>query len=1010
MEDVDVEDTAAQEQVEAEESVPGICFTLLGTKGLSAAVKLVSWCKTMDVVAIVTQENQLSLHRLNWQRIWMVAETRDVTTLSWKEDGKSIVTGFADGHYAVWDIENGTSSFSTVKHGVSSIVTRVPVVQMNWSCQQMTSTRRGVFSKLKRYEDPGRTTLAPLWPLSGVDAPVGGFFSSSTMESDQSQSIFSLGGGESSTTRLERMEPSALNVLAVSHVDGTLHLYAVGTFEIGRIDLNTMLREARPQLPAFGEIGVLASHFSRDLSRLHLVVHLRAKDDSVRFDEEGGEIGPDGMTVLLTVDTNLLQTKMSEILAVMWQSTLIQDLYYRIAAVTEKMALMWSDAITPFVTKMKHFGDQLSAEFDTVEAAFLALLACGVRSSTLDTLLIVNLGTRAAENMMKTFETTCEQLEHLVNQHLRPTAERLMYRLVTLNSYALHSRSFAALGLSTSQIATMMEVSKNMISHCANFVLHLTRSRQLYMNFLKWIYLNTIEEGEEKPSNITIDTFYIGQFLKGDIRADPIGQLIRGSMASSSCPSAPVSSNQGASHPSTAGGSAPSFISSKPAGSFIPPIPGLPAATASSQSNVSSFQTSNSSASATTKAAATSAPIAFKSLDESTGLDMDESLNYGDMSIDPIEDANMSMVLSDAGAGGNACGGFLSTPQRGAPAPSSWKPPMTSSPESSNMGPIQLIDLPSSLLILPDESTSPRTQNSLNINQVSAKMAIEHSTAAMPSLKPTIASIHRPQAFQSLHSFSFSGLRNAVHREAESLFNSISKSLSSHFKLDNMLLLFTRPELLKSDELTEVFPMSEFVPLMQSEHSFEFVEMPNAPQSTTACLLFKDASTLWVIRLQQTDSFSVSGIELSSHHDDENEAFSDELLIDVKYYKDSTLMALLRPEQQNRAQIQKLSLGNLEYYTSKIDVANASQGMINYFDDVVMMHPFQHTSEETILQKRDFSLDALSLHLSGPRGVGFILGAPRKCLLLDFENDEVAEEEEAEADGEENEEGETEEA
>lgn len=943
MSDVEADDVEALEPEQVEESSPALSFTVQGIKGLSGAAKLVSWCKTMDVVAIVTQENQIALHRLNWQRIWSVTETRDVTSLSWRDDGKSVVTGYADGHYAIWDIENGLNSFSTVKHGTSSISSRTPISLVDWSCQELKSLTRSTISKQKRYADPGRATLAPLWPLQGVDAHIGGVFSSSTMDSDQ-PAPSSGTSGESSTTRLERTEPATLNVLTTAHVDGTIRLYALGTFEIGHIDVAKLLAKAQPALD-FREVAILATHFSPDHSRLHVVAHMRAKDDSVRFGEDGGEIGPDGTTALITFDTSLLQTKMSEALAVTWQSTLIQDLYYRIAAVTEKMALLWSDAITPFITKMKSFQDALSAEFATVEAAFLALLACGTRSTTLDTLLVVNLGSKAADNMMKKFESTCDLLEHLVNQHLRPTAERLMYRLVALNSYGMHSRAFAALGLSIEDIAAMMEVVQNIISHCANFVLHLTRSRQLYMNFLKWLYLISFEQDDEdKPPKQSVDLYYIGQFLKGDIRADPIGQLIRGSIG------APAPATAGATTGIIGKAGAPGFIG---ASTSAPPLASrLPTSLVANPSHSSQMQPSSQASTASA-----SQPTAYKGLDDSNALDMDGSLNYSYISIDPTEEANISMAISDGAPA-------MMTPMRG-----QFRAPMTSSPEASNMGPIQLIDLPSSMDLFSDNSMSPRHK------------AASKSEAA-------------PKLFHSLQSFSFSGLRNAVHQQAEKLFNSISNSLSTHYKFDSILLLFTRPELLKSEIATEVFPIPEFVPVMQAEHAFQFVDMPDASGTIDTCLLFKDAASFWIVKAQRGDSFAVSGIEIASQHTDDAQAFADEILIDLRYYKDSTLMALLRPAEESTCQLQKLSLESLDFYTSKVDVANASLGMINYFDDIVMMHPFQHTSEDTLQAQRDFSLDALSLHLSGPRGVGFILGAPRKCLLLDFDNDEAPEEEE----------------
>lgn len=903
------EDGEQIEASEAEDIASSLCWTVVGTKGLSSAAKLISWCKPMDLVGIVNQENQISMHRLNWQKIWSATETRDITALAWKSDGKSIITGFSDGHYTLWDIENGTITFSTLKHGTTSHLARAPVCYVSWHCPSEPQHPKVVL-RSQRYADSGLIKLAPLWALQGVDAPPGGLFSSSTMENDQ----LALGKQytivDSSTTRLERSEPSKLNILSVSHSDGVCCLYALGTFEVGRIDVMSLISEIITGIDV-GSAGILASHFSADISHLYLIAQLRAKDDSVKFDDQGGEIGPDGKTLMLVMDTSILRQKAQEILAVMWQSTLIQDLYYRIAALTEKMALLWSDAITPFVTKMKMFNDQLAGE-SSHEAAFLDLLACGTKSSTLETLLVVNYGAKTAENLLRTFEAACDSLEHLVNQHLRPTAERLMFRLITLNSYRLHSRAFSSLGLSETLISEMMGDVRKMISHCANFVLHLSRSRILYVNFLKWLWINSIEEAADRP-DLQVDPHLVGQFLKGDTRGNPIGDLIIGK----GTPISGTTSNL------------------KPVLAMADRFP-LPA----------QQQTQRDASPPTTAAKPSRIPL--QALDDSLGLD--ESLHYSNMSIDPSEDANMSMDFASVAS---------FTPAK------SFKPPMTSSPDASNMGPIQFIDLPKSLEILPDDVTM----------MFAPKQPVFHTAEHL----------------------SFSNLRNSVHQHAEQLFASISKNLSTHITLSSHLLLFTRPELLKiEDDLTETYPMKDFIDVMQSEYQFQFVDGATDAAEPGPHIIFKDAQSLWIVRLTNLDSFAVTGVELASLHAEGEVAFEEETVVGIQYYKDQRLMAMLRPLEENRCQVQKLSLESLQYYASKIDVVNSSNGMINFFDDVVMMHPFQHTSEETIEQRRDFSVDALSLCVSGPRGVGLISGAPRKVILLDFENDESPEDNEAE--------------
>lgn len=85
--------TDQEELVEAveDQETTTTSFSILCDKGLSSSIKIISWCNTMDLVALVTVENTIAVHRLNWQRIWFVpCETdRVITALCWKPDGTS---------------------------------------------------------------------------------------------------------------------------------------------------------------------------------------------------------------------------------------------------------------------------------------------------------------------------------------------------------------------------------------------------------------------------------------------------------------------------------------------------------------------------------------------------------------------------------------------------------------------------------------------------------------------------------------------------------------------------------------------------------------------------------------------------------------------------------------------------------------------------------------------------------------------------------------------------------
>jgi anaphase-promoting complex subunit 4 len=57
----------------------GQSFTQLLDRGISVDVVLAEWCPTMDLLALVTADNQLHVHRLNWQRLWWTSPEATVT-------------------------------------------------------------------------------------------------------------------------------------------------------------------------------------------------------------------------------------------------------------------------------------------------------------------------------------------------------------------------------------------------------------------------------------------------------------------------------------------------------------------------------------------------------------------------------------------------------------------------------------------------------------------------------------------------------------------------------------------------------------------------------------------------------------------------------------------------------------------------------------------------------------------------------------------------------------------
>ena len=64
-------------------------FTMLHDKQMSSSeVVLASWCPTMDLLSILTDDNQLTVYRLDFQRVWIACPDKPITAIAWRPDGE----------------------------------------------------------------------------------------------------------------------------------------------------------------------------------------------------------------------------------------------------------------------------------------------------------------------------------------------------------------------------------------------------------------------------------------------------------------------------------------------------------------------------------------------------------------------------------------------------------------------------------------------------------------------------------------------------------------------------------------------------------------------------------------------------------------------------------------------------------------------------------------------------------------------------------------------------------
>ena len=54
---------------------------------LNYQVVLACWSPSMDLLAMLTEDNQIAVYRLDWQKLWAACPEVPVTAMCWRPDG-----------------------------------------------------------------------------------------------------------------------------------------------------------------------------------------------------------------------------------------------------------------------------------------------------------------------------------------------------------------------------------------------------------------------------------------------------------------------------------------------------------------------------------------------------------------------------------------------------------------------------------------------------------------------------------------------------------------------------------------------------------------------------------------------------------------------------------------------------------------------------------------------------------------------------------------------------------
>ena len=84
-------------------------FEVLANKPIGGEISHMAWCPTMDLLAVVTGDSQLMVHRpASWTRLFTHAGfDHPIACLAWRPDGQVLAVGHSNGSVTMFGVEQG---------------------------------------------------------------------------------------------------------------------------------------------------------------------------------------------------------------------------------------------------------------------------------------------------------------------------------------------------------------------------------------------------------------------------------------------------------------------------------------------------------------------------------------------------------------------------------------------------------------------------------------------------------------------------------------------------------------------------------------------------------------------------------------------------------------------------------------------------------------------------------------------------------------------------------------
>ncbi|KAL5839669.1 hypothetical protein ACOSQ4_012277 [Xanthoceras sorbifolium] len=497
--------------METDEPQRVLPFQLQFDKPVASQIKIAEWNPEKDLLAMVTEDSKILLHRFNWQRLWTISAGKSITSLCWRPDGKAIAVGLEDGTISLHDVENGKLLRSVKSHTVA-------VVCLNW--EEDGQLTKDDSCNISTYEDRTSRFFPPAPRIPRTPGVVSG----DTGFMDDSEDSF---------LELSNSSHQRINILCSGDKDGSICFSIFGIFPIGKINIHH-LRVPAPILDEQATYQLLNASIhkvalSKDLCRLIVMCSGQLKQDNDKsIERQISERDTHGLHCLV-LNTSIFSERKNELHQVAQQASNIEDLTEVVRASLTIMCKQWSDAMHTFHEKFDSLSTLITDHGldSSPQEEFLGLLGGARTSPPLHQFLVNSLAEVGVKRVSKAVCGSGKEIQLIVLDHLQPAAEIIGFRMGELRGLSRWRARYQGIGLDEKLINSATEKSGMFLVQVERFMMVLSSVVQQFSNFFNWL-LKCIKLLMQEPNDqfLKYNSELVVIFLKFLYDQDPVRRLL----------------------------------------------------------------------------------------------------------------------------------------------------------------------------------------------------------------------------------------------------------------------------------------------------------------------------------------------------------------------------------------------------------------------------------------------------------------------------------------------------